>query len=182
MFESNAQGDAHALSPTRLANPLHEHICPTLQHHSMMAQGLLLMYLQNLRILIHEHICPATSTFAYIERAEHDGPGVAPPGVAPDVPTKLTHPYPRATGNITRTFTLSCHSAVQSDSPHHATHAGKSGADQALVAEQPSTHAGKHTQDSHAGKQTLASHTGKASREGGAGGDDVYYPRGRRPR
>ena len=27
MFESNAQGDAHALSPTRLPNPLHQHIC-----------------------------------------------------------------------------------------------------------------------------------------------------------
>ena len=97
---------------------------------------------------------------------QHDGPGVAPPGVAPDVPTKLTHPYPRATGNITRTFTLSCHSAVQSDSPHHATHAGKSGADQALVAEQPSTHAGKHTQDSHAGKQTRALHTAKRQGKG----------------
>ena len=53
-------------------HPLHEHIClhRTRGDERMMLQGLLLMYLPNSHILIHEHICLATSTFAYIERAE----------------------------------------------------------------------------------------------------------------
>ena len=37
-------------------------------------------------------------------------------------------------------------------------------ADQALAAQQRSTHAGKHTPASHAGKHTQASHAGKHTR------------------
>ena len=85
--------------PTKLTHPLHEHICPSprahLPHHargdhSMMAQGLLLqglllIYLQNLRILSTSTLTNTCSR-GRVSARKHDAPGIAP-----DLPTKVTH-------------------------------------------------------------------------------------------